>query len=512
MKTRPRRSPDWDRRRLFNYLGDLGTTGWGLLGDNMRTLSLLAVVIGVAALVSWKAASRSHALPESNLVTQRGIQRDAAAPIVARITSADGCRWLDSTKPPEIGDRLAVGRSLHLTAGVVQITFERRQQSDPASAGQLPDRIAEGRAARIGKIDREITSPAAHGFTILTADAKWVDRGTEFGVEVTPGGDSRGHVFQGEVDVTLNVKPAGAPAATQKLLANAGARLEPDAPDLTLYDETGESFIRSMDQVQRNRHTVAFWRFEDHPSGKNVTDTRRNKRPGRGTVDSSFNSNDLFTFTANTPPKFSGDVADPVVVATGQPNHGCLDNTHKPTGGFPTRDLYTWSSSSHAAPIDIQKITPAQWTIEASIKPYWIHGTQTFIGRAGKPSYPVVDVPARLAFQAVGNHLAIRFRDEQDRPHEAVAGGLKLAKKQWYHVAAVSTGQALLLYCDSRDGKGYQLVAKTDLPSSGSTALGKLSDEAEWTVGRGSVAGRPAEWFRGWVDEVRISDIARRAG
>jgi hypothetical protein len=51
-------------------------------------------------------------------------------------------------------------------------------------------------------------------------------------------------------------------------------------------------------------------------------------------------------------------------------------------------------------------------------------------------------------------------------------------------------------------------VAKIDLPKTGSTALGNLSDEAEWSIGRGKVAGLPNEWFQGWIDEIRISDIA----
>ena len=48
-------------------------------------------------------------------------------------------------------------------------------------------------------------------------------------------------------------------------------------------------------------------------------------------------------------------------------------------------------------------------------------------------------------------------------------------------------------------------------PATGSTALGKGHDDAEWTVGRAGNFGDPAAWprFYGWIDEVRISDIAR---
>ena len=54
--------------------------------------------------------------------------------------------------------------------------------------------------------------------------------------------------------------------------------------------------------------------------------------------------------------------------------------------------------------------------------------------------------------------------------------------------------------------------AATDLPATGSTALGKGRDNAEWTIGRAGNAGDAADWLRfwGWIDEVRISDIARQ--
>ena len=126
-------------------------------------------------------------------------------------------------------------------------------------------------------------------------------------------------------------------------------------------EEPGDTFIRTIDDADRDRHVVAYWRFEDHPVGEAVADTSGNTKPVRGTVDSSFNGNDLFTYSASTRPRFSGDVppdenGPAALLRSGAPNRGCLDNTVPPVEGSPTRDLYTRSRASHAAPIDIQKV------------------------------------------------------------------------------------------------------------------------------------------------------------
>ena len=92
-----------------------------------------------------------------------------------------------------------------------------------------------------------------------------------------------------------------------------------------------------------------------------------------------------------------------------------------------------------------------------------------------------------------------------------VAEDLPVQPGRWYHLAATSDGRTLRLYVDALDGRGYVQRAATDLPTTGSAALGKVKDNAEWTIGRAGNAGDPADWLRfsGWIDEVRISDVAR---
>ena len=106
------------------------------------------------------------------------------------------------------------------------------------------------------------------------------------------------------------------------------------------------------------------------------------------------------------------------------------------------------------------------------------------------------------------DRFEIYFRDVKHHQHTAVAD-VPLRENQWYHLAAASDGETLRLYVDARDGQGYQLRATAKLNSKrGSTALGATNPNAEWSVGRGRVNRLTCEWFQGWIDEVRICDVA----
>ena len=174
------------------------------------------------------------------------------------------------------------------------------------------------------------------------------------------------------------------------------------------------------------------------------------------------------------------------------------------------------SEFSHAAPLNIEKITPAQWTIEVSIKAKFIRDIpQTFVGRddvspfAGEQANPPF---SRLAFQVnAKNRFAIRFYDIDNRRHEAVAQGLPVEAGRWYNLAATSDGQP----CGSMSMRATETATdfrpRRPCRIPVHTALGCGANDPEWSIGRGrdDETGRPAEFFQGWIDEVRISDVAR---
>jgi hypothetical protein len=494
----------------------VGPPTFGFLGSITGSFAFYPVAFMLALLVVGAAlqALRGlwHAGPELNnqqRVAQAGSTEGAIAnssnDSVAKLTAGVNCEW-DGANAPAVGDPLVVGRLLKLKSGVAELTFDIGArvilQSPIALSVDSPKSIR----LESGKLTAEITRAEARGFKVLTPDAAFVDQGTEFGVEVAPGGSSRIHVFKGEVDLALGSQPNSA-APSHRLLANSGARLWGKSPNVTFVQDTGETFLRSMDQTERDLHVVAYWRFEDHPVGTLLPDTKGNTEVTVATVDSSFNGNDLFTYFQHTRPSFSEEVPAVTVPQNGRPNRTCLDNTEFP-GPVSTRDVYTNSAFSHASPMDIQRISPGEWTIEASVKVMELGRTETFVGRDGGEVHANI-VPC-LAFQVTAEgHLAIQFKDAEDRLHRASANDFSVEADRWYHVAGVSNGKQLLLYVNSLDGRGYRLLAKADLPSEGSTALGSGGPNAVWSIGRGKAQnGVPGQWFKGWIDEVRVCDVA----
>ncbi len=298
-------------------------------------------------------------------------------------------------------------------------------------------------------------------------------------------------------------------APKQHVLVDQGLRMEDGRPMPWLVKESGETFIRTIDQALRDRHVVAYWRFEDQPLGTELPTTAHNRKPVRATVDSSFNGNDLYTFSALYQPTFSPCVPADVVPGTGRPNRSCLDNSSS-AEVKEVRNVYTHSEFSHAAPVDIQKITPAQWTIEASVNST-THSSeaQTFVGRDPHFTRRHLGDAPRLAFKIdAQRHFAIAYIDVANRLHEAIAEEPVVETNRWYHAAATSDGRTLRLYVDALDGQGYVRRASRQLPSEGPTALGKGEDDAEWSIGRGWTGASPGESFQGLIDEVRISDVA----
>ena len=430
--------------------------------------------------------------------------KQAASAPIARLACAVDCRWADIANTLRPDDVLRSGSELRLASGIVELDFEIGVRA----VIQGPARLDLLTPAKVflyaGKMTSEVLKPEARGFEVRTPKGSVVDLGTEFGVEVTPSQSVKVHVFKGEVMVQQAALASA--AGSRRVVRNQGLRMDGGAAKPVLVEESGENFIRNIDDANRDRHVVAYRRFEDRPLGVVLPDTSRNTRPFLATADSSYNGNDLFNFSPNNGPQFSGNVETARVPQTGDDNRGCLDNTAPPSHNSATRNVYSHSQFSYASPIDLQAIEPAEWTIEASVKVKSLHGNrQTFVVRDGG------DGPndARLAFRINENDFfELVFCDVRHKIHKTVVNE-SVRANQWYNLAAVSDGATLKIYVDSCGGNGYQLRSVTDLnpQGAGSTALGCSNPDAEWSVGRGC---GPSEWFQGWIDEVRISDVARQ--
>ncbi|MBI9016359.1 MAG: PEP-CTERM sorting domain-containing protein [Phycisphaerae bacterium] len=151
--------------------------------------------------------------------------------------------------------------------------------------------------------------------------------------------------------------------------------------------------------------------------------------------------------------------------------------------------------------IDAEAITPAQWTIEAVIKPTALGGNQTFVGRDGPNVGGSGSGAAAVYFSTRGTDLAIEYRDVDGAGHNLqIDAGL--SNDIWYSLAAVSDGSTLSLYIN-----GTLQSTTLDLTTTGTdTALGQ--GEGIWTISRGKWSTSHVDRFFGLVDEVAISDEA----
>ena len=180
------------------------------------------------------------------------------------------------------------------------------------------------------------------------------------------------------------------------------------------------------------------------------------------------------------------------------------------------------SGWSRPSPVDLQTITPAKWTVEASVKPAKLGADyQTFVVRDGTESAtsrpetrPVCHV--HHAPEALRNH----FCDVDRRNHAATCAALTVEENHWYHVAATSDGETLKLYVDSLDGNGYRLRPITACPDRlDGAGSRRLADQGPGTYAVIPLSGRWAAaatmaWPRvsGLIDEVRICDVGLEPG
>jgi len=545
-------APPAGKSPVLGFLGDLGRQGWGFVSGHGVLFSSLVVLVVVAALVTL--AVRNNSLGRQNATAKseiadlksqisdspflaeegQGPGADSATPrfgnfpppafrsplpasSIARLSRSYDCVWSAADKPLNDGARLQVGQQLQLRSGLAEIRFDCGARVILQGPASLLLESARSASMSEGKVTVRAEKAEAKGFAIRTPSMKTIDLGTEFGLEASPSGIEQVHVFQGKVEVEAS-SVKGPSTAPQQLLEKQGIEVNPKTQGVKLVANNGDRFARSLDDAQKNQHVVAYWRFEDHPVGTLVPDSKQGNDPVRGSLDSSLNGNDLYAWHESTQPTFSADVPAPFVPQSGTANAASLDNSQRPAGL--TRDLFTMSDWSRPSPVDLRMITPAAWTIEASVKPVKLRGgAQVFLVRDGiSVSFTDPALPP-LAFEITPqNRFQILFCDIDQRAHVATADSFDIEENHWFHLAATSDGKNLKLYIDALDGNGYLLRAVAKLPATGSTALARGSWPNNprstsgypyiWSVGRGYYNGQVGRWFQGLIDEVRICDVA----
>ena len=116
----------------------------------------------------------------------------------AVIVDTERCQWGESSLPTSVDQRLGAGR-MQLNSGIAKIRFPK---VDVTFEGPADFEIIDAKTCRLHR-GRAYASVETGGedFEIRTPTSTLIDRGTVFGVSVSPSGTSDLQVFEGQVDV-----------------------------------------------------------------------------------------------------------------------------------------------------------------------------------------------------------------------------------------------------------------------------------------------------------------------
>jgi RHS repeat-associated protein len=160
------------------------------------------------------------------------------------------------------------------------------------------------------------------------------------------------------------------------------------------------------------------------------------------------------------------------------------------------------------------------WTLEAWVNPEADTGERAVLaqapwrrppaqGFAGELDNPVIMLSLSEGYPALlVRYLVDKEVGEDEIGEVRIVGKTKATLNAWHHLAAVRNGPGLYLYIDG------QCAAMGELPTVANATIVILSAD-KLIIGCGDVNGtgvRAGGNFAGWIDEVRISSIARYTG
>lgn len=238
--------------------------------------------------------------------------------------------------------------------------------------------------------------------------------------------------------------------------------------------------------------TAALWRFEEGTADSPVPHGERDATIGEdAVVDMSGNDNHLRTWNEDTAPLYVTDVPfDPV------PQSGASNGLALQFG--PGRDIFTDGKSLNTHQFN-------EWTIEVSFKADRVDLYQTIVGKDGNPTDS--PPPVFLKVLAPNSHLELGLVDGAGT-FQTVLSDQPLVAGEWYSVAATATQWELSLWMKGPGDSDYVLQGFFPTDIEGAFFNTAEDFNRTWTVGRGMWNGNLADWFRGEVDEVRISSRA----
>ena len=233
--------------------------------------------------------------------------------------------------------------------------------------------------------------------------------------------------------------------------------------------------------------TLAQFDFEEGTPGNKVFDDPA--APTNAALDISGNGNNFRAFDAAGSPSYSAIVPSATTPKTGAPNRVSLLNPNDLFINNPTSSLQSYNFTNG-------------FTIEASVRPADLDQYGGIFGKDGKPIASSQLAPLQLKLRNDTDKFQIEVVDAAGVGHD-VQSTIPTLANTYYDLAATYDGTTLSLYAKpSSDTGPYVLQGSTLTPSIADGGTAGL------TIGRGFFNGATGDFFRGNIDNVRISDTA----
>lgn len=257
--------------------------------------------------------------------------------------------------------------------------------------------------------------------------------------------------------------------------------------------------------------TIGYYRFEEGPEGDvqsygygDPADRRIVDSSGRGNNFQSFH-NGFYSGGPNdftTSPAYRTDPPTPTVPGFGNATN-LFSMDFRPRNGGERYDLYSSTSD------DLNTYNFTQITIEATVRFSDVGGYQTIIGKDGQ-NWPNSFGPlANLYFQLQqdGGHerqIALKTHNSDGSFVEAYSDR-EVVPGVWYNLMGVNDGTTSRVYMKRVDEQYYTGGRPRAVNGLSVNNPNVPGENRVWTIGRGFFDNNIVDFYRGFVDEVRLS-------
>jgi FecR protein len=233
---------------------------WWLSGNERDAKSLEPGVatVAVAAAETTPSHVETPQLPSPKL-------NPAAQQPVATITGLGEVRWQIGSESRQMLSRCVIGDRLRLREGSAVLTFDAGAQVTVFGPADFEITSATSIKCRRGRVTT-LVNHRGKGFSIETPQAKVVDLGTQFGLQISDKGETEVVVFQGSIDLSYALRADADDASGRRMQQGDALRLR----------NSGE--IERLVSVQRNSFMWAAKVAGLRPMAPVIADVRDNIR------------------------------------------------------------------------------------------------------------------------------------------------------------------------------------------------------------------------------------------